>query len=124
MKDTIAGMALIAVMMMTGASYAADKIVLTCSGTTWVKGQTVQVPLPSQSLVIDPNQGTVTGTFGVLSISKSTESKISLEGIAKNGNPVFGSIDRYSGFTVVSTWRNKEMVGTYNLTCKPATPLF
>jgi hypothetical protein len=42
----------------------------------------------------------------------------------KGGDPIHGSIDRYTGFTVVSTYRNKEIVGIYNLTCKPATPLF
>ncbi len=82
------------------------------------------LPTPNQSLVIDFAHGTVSGMFGAISISKTTENKISLEGIAKNGGAVSGSIDRYSGFTVISTSQGNEIVATYNLTCKPATPLF
>ena len=90
----------------------------------WTKGQTALLPVPNQSLVIDSAHGTVTGNFGTLSISNTTENEISLKGIAKNGGEVSGSLDHYSGFTVISTSQGNEIIATYNLTCKRATPLF
>jgi hypothetical protein len=104
-------------LLLSGIGYAADKVVLTCSGISWAKGQTAaQLPLPSHSLVVDSDNSIVTGIFGQLSISKSSESEISLEGVDKEGDLVHGSIDRYTGSTVVSTYRNKEIVGIYNRT--------
>ena len=103
---------------------AADTVVLNCSGGFWTKGQTALLPVPNQSLVINSAHGTVTGNFGTLSISNTTENEISLKGIAKNGGEVSDSLDRYSGFTVISTSQGNEIIATYHLTCKRATPLF
>jgi hypothetical protein len=111
--------------VLTGVSYAADKIPLACSGTSWTKGNNIQMQAPSQSLVIDPDRGIVTSPlFGKLSIlKKSAEDDISFKGVAENGNITVGRFDPYSGFATVRTWHNKELLLNYNLNCKRANPL-
>jgi hypothetical protein len=118
--------ALAVCVVLTGVSYAADKITLACSGTSWTKGNNIQTQAPSQSFVIDPDRGIVTSPlFGKLSILKSTGDDISFKGVAENGNIIVGRFDPYSGFATVRTWHNnKELLLNYNLNCKRANPLF
>jgi hypothetical protein len=118
--------ALAVCVVLTGVSYAADKITLACSGTSWTKGNNIHMQAaPSQSFVMDPDRGIVTSPlFGKLSILKSTEDVISFKGVAENGDIIVGRFDRYSGFATVRTWHNKELVLNYDLNCKRANPLF
>ena len=112
----LAGLALLVI----GDSYAADKIVLTCSGAP---SGTIETPIPSLSLIIDLNLFWVMGSIGSFFISKITENRVDFKAV-RNGDIVLGSVDRYSGSAVITTRRNEEVVSTYNLTCKRANPLF
>jgi len=104
--------------------YAAETIALTCSGTI-VSGGTKE-PAPNQSLVVDLDRGIVTiGSIGELSIVKRTESSISFKGSSEDGQTLWqGDVDRFSGLTVVSVWRNKEILLHYQLSCRRPEPLF
>ena len=110
--------------LLTGLSYAADKIALTCSGTMVASG--TKETAPSQSLLIDLDRGIVTiGSIGKLSITKRTENSVSFEGKTEDGQTVWrGDVDRFSGLAVVSVWRNKKVLVNYNLTCRRPEPLF
>jgi hypothetical protein len=80
---------------------------------------------PTQSLVIDLDRGIVTiGSMGELPITKLTENSVSFQGTSEDGQTVRGDVDRFSGLTVVSVWRNKEVLVNYNLTCRRPEPLF
>lgn len=81
---------------------------------------------PTQSLIIDLDRGIVTmGSIGELSITKLTENSVSFQGKSEDGQTVWrGDVDRFSGLTVVSVWRNKEVLVNYNLTCRRPEPLF
>ena len=116
--------ALATVLILTGLSYAADTIALTCSGTI-VSGGTKE-PAPNQSLVVDLDRGIVTiGSIGELSIVKRTENSVSFKGSSEDGQTVWqGDVDRFSGLTVVSVWRNKEILLHYQLICRRPEPLF
>jgi hypothetical protein len=134
--------ALAIVLILTGLSYAADsevtasqerssKITLSCSGTLKDNDgyEIREKPIPSLSLVIDQDQRVVRGFRGGLSIGEfpivnSTESSISLQTVADNGDSVVGSVDRYSGFATLTAMRNQKINWSYELTCKPAKPLF
>jgi hypothetical protein len=107
-------------LLVIGDSYAADKIVLTCSGAP---SGTIETPIPSLSLIIDLNLFRVMGSIGSFFISKITENRVDFKAV-RNGDIVLGSVDRYSGSAVITTRRNEEVVSTYNLTCKRANPLF
>jgi hypothetical protein len=65
-----------ALALLTGVSYAADKITLTCSGTVWVKGFTKEGQAPNPSFVIDLDEGIVTSSLGEFSIIELTPSRI------------------------------------------------
>jgi hypothetical protein len=107
-------------LLVIGDSYAADKIVLACSGTL---SGTTETPIPSLSLIIDLNLFRVMGSIGSFFISKITENRVDFKAV-RNGDIVLGSVDRYSGSAVITTRSNQEAVSTYNLTCKRANPLF
>ena len=107
-----------------GVACADDQIALTCSGTMVAAG--TKETAPAQSLVIDLDRGIVTiGSIGELSITKLTENSVSFQGKSEDGQTVWrGDVDRFSGVTVVSVWRNKEVLVNYNLTCRRPEPLF
>ena len=113
-----------ALTLLGGVSYAADKIALTCSGTMVSAG--IKEPAPNQSLVVDLDRGIVTiGSIGQLSIVKRTENSVSFKGSSEDGQTVWqGDVDRFSGFAVVSVWRNKEILLHYQLNCRRPEPLF
>ena len=83
-------------------------------------------PAPNQSLVVDLDRGIVTiGSSGELSIVKRTENSVSFEGRSEDGQTAWrGDIDRFSGLTVVSVWRNDEILLHYQLSCRRPEPLF
>ena len=110
--------------LLTGLSYAADKIALTCSGTMVSAG--AKEPAPNQSLVIDLDRGIVKfGSIGELAIVKRTETSVYFNGNSEDGQTVWqGDIDRFSGLAVVSVRRNKEIVRHYQLSCRRPEPLF
>jgi hypothetical protein len=116
--------ALATVLILTGLSYAAGKIALTCSGTIVSAG--TKEPAPNLSLVIDLDRGIVTlGSIGELSIVKRTENSVSFKGSSEDGQTVWqGDVDRFSGLTVVSVWRNKQILLHYQLICRRPEPLF
>ena len=110
--------------LLTGLSYAADKIALTCSGTMVSAG--IKKPAPNQSVVVDLDRGIVTiGSSGELSIVKRTENSVSFNGSSEDGQTVWqGDVDRFSGLMVVSIWRNKEALLHYQLSYRRPEPLF
>ena len=110
--------------LLSGVSYAADKIALTCSGTMVSAG--IKKPAPNQSLVVDLDRGIVTiESIGELSIVTRTESSVSFKGRSEDGQTAWqGDIDRFSGLAVVSVWRNDEILLHYQLSCRRPEPLF
>ena len=109
---------------LAGVACADDQIALTCSGTMVAAG--TKETAPTQSLIIDLDRGIVTmGSIGELSITKLTENSVSFQGKSEDGQTLWrGDVDRFSGLTVVSVWRNKEVLVNYNLTCRRPEPLF
>ena len=117
-------------LLLTGASYAADKITLTCSGTIkttdFIHGESGGSPV-STSIVVDLDQGTVATANDVYSITKVTENHIDFHGKSTTGGEAYGRIDRVSGTT---GWSIRDSAGTkslwtlFDLNCKPAKPLF
>ena len=103
--------------LLTGLSYAADKIALVCSGTLWAKGAG-EGPPPTQSVVIDLDRGVVTSSLGDFSIINITENQIRFRGATTNGDTSAGNVDRYSGLVAVSTFHNKEIIANYQLNCQ------
>jgi hypothetical protein len=106
----------------TGVSYAADKIILLCSGTVYPKEGTSWHP-GNESLVIDLDRQIVSESLtvdflGELPISVS-EDTMYLEGTSLLDYHVHGSINRVTGETLIYT-SDEEYRGT----CKPAEPLF
>jgi hypothetical protein len=110
--------------LLSGVSYAADKIALTCSGTMVSAG--IKKPAPNQSLVVDLDRGIVTiVSIGELSIVTRTESSVSFKGRSEDGQTAWqGDIDRFSGVAVVSVWRNDKKLLHYQLSCRRPEPLF
>jgi len=110
--------------LLTGLSYAADKIALTCSGTILSAG--TKEPAPNQSLVIDLDRGIVKfGSIGELAIVKRTETSVYFNGNSEDGQTAWqGDIDRFSGVAVVSVWRNDKILLHYQLSCRRPEPLF
>ena len=110
--------------LLSGVSYAADKIALTCSGTMVSAG--IKKPAPNQSLVVDLDRGIVTiESIGELSIVTRTESSVSFKGRSEDGQTAWqGDIDRFSGVAVVSVWRNDKILLHYQLSCRRPEPLF
>jgi hypothetical protein len=118
-----------AILSLVGLACAADKIALTCSGT--LRSKSTQPPMAelrvsSETIIIDLDQGLVTtSTLGSFSVTKATDSKIDFEGATQDGETrTYGGVDRYSGVTILTSYRGKEILMTYNLTCKRANPLF
>ena len=55
---------------------AAERIVLSCSGTMFVPGQFGVAPVPDQSFIIDLDKGSVSSSLGDFSITKVTEDRV------------------------------------------------
>ena len=112
-------------LLLSGVSYAADKITLVCSGTTSVGSSTL--PMETlMTLIVDLYRGTVTSSwvgFQVSSITQATESNINFEGAKPEFGTWEGRIDRYSGSAWLSA-KTRGINSIYELTCKPAKPLF
>ena len=104
---------------------AAERIVLSCSGTMFVPGQFGVAPVPDQSFIIDLDKGSVSSSLGDFSITKVTEDRVDFR--ANSGQVgVFteGGVNRLTGAATVTSWRNEKAVLNYNLACKRTNPLF
>jgi hypothetical protein len=120
-------MAFATTLLLTGISYAADKITLACSGMSksflrdhYTPGFPVSI-----SVVVDLDQATVTTMYGVFPITNGTENRILFAGEGDRGVAVRGSIDRISGTTGMSIHHTGVSIDDLlDLTCKPAKPLF
>jgi hypothetical protein len=120
-------------LLTVGSANAAEKITLACSGTLFLpSANPAHMTVPDQLIVIDLGRSIVTSSigeykgrsFGELRILETTENRISFKGVDENGDNVVGGVNRYSGSTGLATWHNDQMVQSYQLTCKPANPLF
>ena len=111
---------------LSGVSYAADKITLTCSGLLWdgrfpIKKETV----PPQSVTIDPDKGIVTMPLGDSDLSEITENYVMFAGVSDDRKRSWrGRIDRISGSGYVTMSFGSEFSSNIQLSCKPAKPLF
>ena len=107
----------LAIALLTGPAYAADKIVLLCSGTQTLEDR-VPRRITGQTLTMDLQHKTVTGFLGDLAIIGVSQTYISLRGRGEDSNLV-GFIRRNSGGAILASPKRD-----YELTCKPAKPLF
>jgi hypothetical protein len=117
---------LIAFAPVVGLAFAADKIILSCTqGTFWSKTTNFEAKaIPAQSLVIDFDRKTVTGSFGDFSITSITDTHVLF---SDQGEPPHrGQLDRVSGSASISSLSvaARETSFSYELSCKPAKPLF
>ena len=87
-----------AALILTGVSYAADKIALTCSGTVMVPPLPGSSPTTTdRSFVVDFDNGTVMSTDGQSSITEVTENQVRFQGSDDKHNKHWdGVIDRYA----------------------------
>jgi hypothetical protein len=69
-RDALA--ALVLCMTLTGVSFAAEKIALTCSGTVSDPSGMVREAVPQSSVVIDLDQGTLSGIVGYFNCTVKT----------------------------------------------------
>ena len=107
----------LAIALLTGPAYAADKIVLLCSGTQTLEDR-VPRRITGQTLTMDLQHKTVTGFLGDLAIIGVSQTYISLRGRGDDSDLV-GFIRRNSGGAILASPKRD-----YELTCKPAKPLF
>jgi hypothetical protein len=113
---------------LTGVSYAANKIAVTCSGTE--TNGFKEWPANPKSIITDLDRGTVTMRLteeGVFPITEVRENYITFgsgDVFQSHQTEVRGSIDRVSGHVTVSVYPGLGQAITYDLTCKPAKPLF
>jgi hypothetical protein len=109
-------------------AHAAEKISLSCSGTFASKETGFEnTPSLNQSLLIDLDQGVVTGSPGEYEIFKVSETSIAFR--AQSSDPtvrsIVGGVDRVSGAASVTAWLDDSHVRyIYQLNCKRTNPLF
>jgi hypothetical protein len=107
---------------------ATERITLRCAGNFASKETKFdQVESPNQSLIIDFDQGSVTGSLGTFQISNVSETSIEFR--AESRNPkiqkITGGVDRVSGAGNVMAWiDNNHLAYFYDLNCTRAKPLF
>ena len=91
--------ALAVCVVLSGVSYAAEKINLACSGMnrSFVKDHFTPGFPTNLSFVVDLDQATVTTMYGVFPITGSTENHIVFAGEGDHGVAVRRGIDRISG---------------------------
>src|SRR5262245_12104829 len=129
--DTLKGAALAfgLTVLTLGVGYAADKITLTCWGTMRVeRGDQSSSGTPiGASLAVDLEGGLVTTTIGTtpltFTLTELTENVVVFGGESDRGAGL-GRIDRVSGLTSLLIESEREPDQVFELTCKPAKPLF
>jgi len=103
--------------LLTVPAYAADKLALSCVATDHFRPND---PAGHMSLIVDLGQRTVSTVHGVFPISKVTDNLVWFDDRSNSIGGWSGNIDSISG--VGRIWHGG---GTqYELTCKPAKPLF
>src|SRR5215510_8033627 len=91
------GVASLVLVLLSTPSYAADKIVLSCSAVS-VNGDTGEkLPNGTKSVVLDLAQGVVTMDLGTLAITQVGENDVSFESRAWKGQ-----MDRISWFGFIA----------------------
>ena len=115
-------------MSVAGSAWAADKITLSCSGTLASKESNFEgMPVGDQSLVIDLDQGSVTGSLGDFTIFKVSETSIAFTAEPRDPKvqSIIGGVDRVSGFaSLAARLDDTHLLYVYQLNCKLANPLF
>jgi hypothetical protein len=112
-----------------GVGYAGDKISLACLGTMRVeRGDQSSSGTPiGASLAVDLDEGLVTTTIGTtpltFTLTELTENVVVFGG-ESDRSAGLGRIDRVSGFTILTIKNEGESDRVFELTCKPAKPLF
>jgi hypothetical protein len=108
------------VALLTGPAHAADKLGFTCWGkfSPLNNSQAAEI-LSNETLLIDLEAKTVSGFIGPFTIDEITDYQVKFSAPpTQSGVSTKGTFDRYSGKVVVVTF------GIYDLTCRPARPLF
>jgi hypothetical protein len=129
------GLMAFATLLLSGTSYAADKIVLTCSGTESIfhNGRNDDDLATNTSLVIDLDKGVVSGLYGCsdpscsFTITEVTETIIKFKAEDEGGGEVkmhHGEVNRITGELDVIQYINEDASATYSGTCKPASAFF
>jgi hypothetical protein len=116
-------------LMLSGASYAADKITLICSGTRSIFGDFGGSMNPvNTSLVIDLDKGVVSGLYGCsdpscsFAITEVTETLIKFKTEDDTMKMHWGEVNRITGdLSVIDS--DVYSATTYSGTCKPANAL-
>ena len=108
-----------------GSASAVDKVALTCTGKfASHESNFKDVPINDHYLLIDVDQGTVSGSLGNFSISKVSENWVEFSTPAGDPRPTEGSLNRISGKVTVTAYRGKGDIDyVYALNCKRATPV-
>src|SRR4029079_18590836 len=107
----------LAIALLTGVAQAADKIALACVTTNFFRHDD---PPRDMSLIVDLGRQTVTTIYGVFSITRLTDTVVWFDDGSHKLSGWSGNIDRISG--VGRMWHGADT--QFDLTCKPATPLF
>ena len=112
---------LLALLALTEFGSAADKIILTCSGTTFFP-TTGTVPAPDQTFDIDPD-GMIRSSLGDFPITDMDDERVVFK-YADDKGDIVGNINRLTGNLTISYGEGTKEVESYNLTCKRTSPLF
>jgi hypothetical protein len=105
----------LAIALLSGPAYAADKVALVCSGTATLEDG-VPHPLTGQTLTVDLEHKTVSGFLGHLAVIGASPTYISLRGLGEESD-LMGFIRPYSGVTLLASPKR-----SYDLNCQPAKP--
>jgi len=147
LRGVLAAVVVWVTLLNTGVSYAANKIVLVCSGTTTIDWKDISTgPYGPDTFVIDLDGGIVTWGDVAIPIVKAAGTFIEFESKeeakALDSHSYSGTMDRVTGALYMTqhwvreSWENndpqippelrvqrtEEFI--YDLTCKPAKPLF
>lgn len=121
----------LAMVASAGIAVAADPIHLTCSGKMWATEHKVfGQPLDGQSLIIDLDRETVSGSFGNFTIFRVTDSEVVFRApFVEDGQTtgvMTGGVDRISGRLSLNASRDggASFILVYQMDCRPAKPLF
>jgi hypothetical protein len=104
-------------LVLAGTSYAADRIVLSCSVISFSEEEGLRTPSGTQSVVIDLAQRLVAMDLGTFAIIEATENGISFEDRAWRGQ-----IDRATWAGLITPRVHVPGNGKLELSCKQATP--
>jgi hypothetical protein len=111
------GVVSLALILLSTPSYAADKIVLSCSAVSVNEDTGERLPNGTKSVILDLAQGLVTMDLGTLAITQVGQNDVSFESRAWSGQ-----INRISWSGFIAPRGHVAGNVKVELTCKQATP--